>query len=156
MKKHLTAIIAIGILVFVAAACSGSFSTANISKLEFGKNDKAEPAATSFDVGEKIYAVATASNTSAKHKMTYKVTYENVAGKTKGEEALSESIDFEGARPIWLAFTVPLPGEYKVEASLLDDTGKKVDSKSGNITAKGGAAPPPAASDTKKDDADDN
>lgn len=156
MKKNITAIFAIGILVFVAAACSGSFTTANISKLEFGKNDKAEPATTSFDVGEKIYAVATVSNTSSKHKMNFKVTYENVAGKSKGDEALKESIDFEGARPIWLALSVPLPGEYKIEATLVDETGKTIESKSGTVTAKGSAAPPPPASDTKKDDDDDS
>lgn len=142
MKNHITAFIAIGILVVVAAACGGSFTTANISKLEFGKNDKASPATTTFDVGEKIFAVATVSNTSGKHKMNYRVTYENVAGKTKGEEALNENIDFEGARPIWLSFSVPAAGEYKIEATLNDDTGKKVDSKSGTVTAKGGAAPP--------------
>ena len=153
MKNTAIAVVAIGLLVILGAACSGSFTTANISELKFGKNDKAEPVATTFAVGEKIYAVGTVSNTSSKHKMTFKVTYDNVAGKSKGDEALKDSLDFEGARPIWFAFNVPLPGEYKVEMSLADDTGKVIDTKSGTITAKVGAAPAPAA---KKDDEDES
>ena len=99
-----------------------------------------------------IYAVATVSNTSSKHKMNFKVTYENVAGKKKGDEANKQSVDFEGARPIWLAFSVPLPGEYKVEAELMDEDGKKIDSKSGNVTVKGAPMTAPADSDDKKSD----
>ena len=152
MNKNIITFVAIGIMAFFAAGFSCSFTTANISKLDFGKNDKADPAATTFDVGEKIYAVATVSNTSSKHKMNFKVTYENVAGKKKGEEASKQSVDFEGARPIWLAFTVPSPGEYSVEAELQDEDGKKIDSKSGKITVKGAAMTAPADSDDKKSD----
>ena len=156
MKKHIGAFFALGALILVAAACSGSFTTANISKLEFGKNETAQPAATTFDVSDKIYAVATVSNTSQKFKIAFKVTAENVTGATKGQEVISKSIDFEGARPIWLQFTVNTPGEYKVETVLSDDTGKEIDKKSGTITVKGSAAPPPATTDKKKDDEDDD
>ena len=155
MKKQLGAIIAVGVLVFIALACNGSFTTANISKLEFGKNETATPSATTFDASDKIYAVATVSNTSQKLKMEFKVTAENVAGAQKGKEVISKSIDFDGARPIWLQFSVNMPGEYKVEATMSDDTGKKIDSKSGTITVKGSAAPPPSSSDSKKDEDDD-
>lgn len=154
MKKNTTAILAIGILVIVAAACSGSFTTANISKLEFGKNETATPAVTSFDINDKMYAVATVSNTSEKLKMSFKVTAENVTGAAKGQEVISKSIDFEGARPIWLQFTVNKPGEFRVETVLTDETGKEIDKKSGTVTVTGSAAPPPA--DDKKDDEDDD
>ena len=150
MKNNLSAIITIGILLIAAAACSDGFTTANISTLEFGKSETAQPAATTFDAGEKIYAVATVSNTSSKHNLNFKVTCENVAGKTKGEEIANESIPFEGARPIWLSFGVASAGEYYIEATLLDESGKKIDSKSGKITVKGeGAA---VTTGEKKDD----
>ena len=155
MKKQLSAVMAIGVLVFIALACSGSFTTANISKFEFGKNETATPASTTFDVSDKIYAVATVSNTSQKMKMEFKGTADNVAGATKGKEVFNKSIDFEGARPIWLQFSVNAPGDYKVEANMTDDTGKKIDSKSGTITVKGSAAPPASTSDKKSDDDDD-
>ena len=151
MKKHITAIFAIGILVFVAAACGGSFTTANISELKFGKNNTAEPASTTFNTGEDIYAVATVSNTSEKLKLTWKITYENVPGKGKGESVGDKTMDFEGSKMLWQQFSTPLPGEYKVEATLSDDTGKKIDNKSGTLTVKG-SAPNSSTSDTKKDD----
>lgn len=155
MKKHVTAIIAIGLLVVVGAACSGSFSTANISELKFGKDNKADPAATSFNTGEDIFAVATVSNASGKYKLTWKVTYDNVPGKGKGEEIGTNSRDFEGSSVLWQTFSSPLPGEYKVEATLADDTGKQIDSKSGMVSVKGSAPAAPASTNDKKSD-DDN
>ena len=156
MKKNIITILAVGLLAFFAFGFSCSFTTANISKLDFGKNEKAEPAASTFDVGEKIYAVATVSNTSSKHKINFKVLYDNVAGKKAGEEAYNQSSDFEGARPVWLAFNVPLPGTYKVEASLMDEEGKKIDSKTGGETVKGAPMTAPVADDRKDDKKADN
>jgi hypothetical protein len=137
MKNKINTIIAIGVLVFIAMACNASFTTANISSFNFGKNEKAEPPTTTFNTGEKVYAVAMVSNTSGKHKMRFKVFYENVQGKTKGEEAMNKELDFEGARPVYLSFDLPVPGDFKVEATLLDDQGKELDKKSGTFTVKG-------------------
>ncbi len=152
MKKHIGAVFAIGALVFVAAACSGSFTTANISELKFGKNEKADPAGTSFNTGEDIYAVATVSNTSQKLKLNWKITYENVPGKGKGEEVGQKSTDVEGSMIVWQQFSTPLPGEYKVVATLSDDKGKQIDEKSGTVTVKGTAPAPPPANKKKADD----
>lgn len=157
MKNKINTLIAISVLMFIAMACNASFTTANISSLNFGKNDKAEPPTTNFDISEKIYAVTNVSNTSAKHKMKFKVTYENVQGKTKGEEFAVKDLDFEGARPVFLFFNVPLPGEYKVEAVLVAEDGKELDKKSGNITVKGNAPTtttqkPKESSDSDSDD----
>lgn len=137
------------LLVFVVAACSGSFTTANISELKFSKNEKGEPAATSFNTGENIYAVTTVANASGKNKLTFKITYENVPGKGKGEEIGSKTTDVEGSMMLWQQFSSPLPGDYKVEATLNDESGKKIDSKSGTVKITGSA---PAASDAKKSD----
>jgi hypothetical protein len=155
MKKNITVIMAVAVLVYVSTGFSCSFTTANISKLDFAKNEKGEPATTTFDVGDKIYAIANIANTSSKHKINFKVTYDNVTGKKAGEEALNKDSDFEGARPVWLAFNVPAPGTYKVEATLSDEDGKKIDSKSGSITVKGAPMTAPAASDDKKDEDED-
>ena len=152
MKKYFNSIIAVCALAFIALACNASFTTANISSFNFGKNDTATPPATSFDIADKIYAVAVVSNTSSKHKMRFKVTYDNVQGKGKGEEALSKDIDFEGARPIFLKFNVPAPGDYKVEATLLGEDGKEIDKKSGTVTVEGSAPAAQTSTETKKDD----
>ncbi len=163
MKSKINLIIAVGLLVFIAMACNASFTTANISSFNFGKNEKAEPPTTTFNTGEKVYAVTVVSNTSSKHKMRFKVFYENVQGKTKGEEAMNKDIDFEGARPVYLYFDVPIPGDFKVEATLLDESGKEVDKKSGTFTVKGNppttTEKPKSSSDSDKDkdaDSDDN
>jgi hypothetical protein len=161
MKSKINLIIAVGVLVFIAMACNASFTTANISSFNFGKNDKAEPPTSSFNTGEKVYAVAMVANTSSKHKMRFKVFYENVQGRTKGEEAMNKELDFEGARPVFLTFDLPIPGDFKVEATLLDEQGKELDKKSGTFTVKGNpqtaTEEPQKSSDSDKDsNSDDN
>ena len=156
MIKNIAASFALGILIVVAAACNGSFSTANVSELKFGKNNKADPTATSFNTGEDIYALATVSNApDSKYKLTWKITYDEVKGKSKGEEVGTNTVDFEGSKQLWQSFSSPLPGEYGVEATLSDAEGKKIDSKSGNLTIKGSAPTAPSADDKKKSDTDD-
>ncbi len=121
--------------------------------LKFGKNDKAEPATTSFNAGEPIYSVVTVSYAPSKTKLTFKVTYENVAGKTKGEEiAAAKPNDVEGSMILWQSFTANSPGEYRIEAIMTDDTGNKVDSKTGTVKVSGGAAPTAPVGDKKADD----
>ena len=137
MKSKINLIAVVCILVFIAMACNASFTTANISSFNFGKNEKAEPPTNTFNVGEKVYVVTVVSNTSSKHKMRFKVYFDNVQGKNKGEEALSKDLDFEGARPVYLYFNAAFPGDFRAEATLLDEQGKEIDKKSGNFTIKG-------------------
>ncbi len=153
MKKNLPAIIAIGVLIFVAA-CNSSFTTANISEMKFGKNNKADPASTTFNTGEDIYALAAVSNApDRKFQLTWKITYDDVNGKPKGAEVGTNTVNFEGSKQLWQSFSSPLPGEYKVEATLSDADGKQIDSKSGMLSIKGSTATAPAAD---KDATDDN
>jgi len=148
MKSLWGGLTAAVILIVIGTACNASFTTANISELKFGRNETAEPAVTSFNTGEDIYAVATVSNASGKYKLTWKVTYDNVKGRDKGEEIGTKSIDFEGSSRLWQTFSTPLPGEYKVEATLTDDSGKVIESKSGMVTVTGA----PSGTDSDDDD----
>ncbi|MDQ3129150.1 MAG: hypothetical protein M3Q99_00110 [Acidobacteriota bacterium] len=151
MKTKINLIIALAFLVFALTACNFSFSTASISSLNFGKNEKAAPPAASFDVGEKVFAVAEVANAMGNYKMKFNVSYENVPGKNKGESAFTKDINFEGSVPVILSLTLPLPGEYKIEAILSDEQDKELDRKSGTMTVKGKA---PAPTENKIDDAD--
>lgn len=148
MKSKINLIIALGVLVFIAMACNASFTTANISSFNFGKNDKAEPATTTFNFGEKVYAVAMVSNTSSKHKMRF--NFESVSNN--GVKPLNKELDFEGSRPVFLELTIPAGGEYKVEAILFDESGKELDKKSGTFTVKGGETD---KKNSSSDDSDD-
>lgn len=145
MRTKTFSIIALALLALTFSACSFSFSTANISSFNFGKNESATPPATIFNVGEKIYAVAAVSNAMGKYKMKFNLTYDNVPGKSKGETIGTRDIDFDGSSSVTFNFSSPLPGDYKVEATLLDEEGKEIGKKSGTVTVKGSAPTAPAA-----------
>ena len=148
MKSKINLMLALGVLVFIAMACNASFTTANISSFSFGKNDKAEPATTTFNMGEKVYAVAMVSNTSSKHKMRF--NFENVSNN--GVKPMTKELDFEGSRPVYLELTIPAGGEYKVEATWFDESGKEIDKKSGTFTVKGGETDKKSSSSDSTDD----
>ncbi len=157
MKTQTILITALALAVFVFSACS--FSTANISSLNFGKNDTAKPTATSFNVGEKVFAVAAVSNASGKHKVKFNLKYENVAGKTRGDSLAKPEIEVDGDSDAFFNFTPNLPGDYSVDAALVDEQGREISKKSGIVKITGSA---PAATETKTDaehsseDKDDN
>ena len=150
MKTKTTLIIALAMLAFTVLACS--FSTANISSLNFGKNDTAKPPATSFNVGEKVFAVAVVSNAMGKHKLKFNLKYDNVTGKAKGESGAKTEVDVDGDSEAFFSFNSDLPGDYSVEAVLVDEQGKELGKKSGTIKITGSAPTIPAA--TKAGDAD--
>lgn len=145
MKKRISAFFVIGILVAFASVCS--IGPANISSLKFGTNDKADPARTSFTLGEDIYAVATIANTKQPVKLQTLLTAENVDGMPKGQELLKSTTDVPDARPVKINFLGLIkPGEFKFEATIMDSTGKVLDSKSGIFTIN---AKEPAATNSK-------
>lgn len=138
--KNSISIVAVAMVLLVGLACSGNFTTANISELKFGTNNKAEPASTAFNTGESIYALAVVSNApDKKYLLKWRITYDDVKGKGKGEEVGANTVDFEGSKQLWQSFSTPLPGVYKVEATLSDEDGKQIDTKSGTLTVKGEA-----------------
>ena len=142
MKNKIIALIALSAFAFIAMACSVSMTTAKIESFNFGKNDKATPPVTSFNVGEQVFAIANVTGAMGKNKIKYKIT-------PAGGSPVEKEVEFEGSKPITYSFTPTNPGEIKFDVSLLDDTGKEIDKKSGSITVKGDA---PAPTDAKKDD----
>lgn len=147
MKNKINALIALSTLIFITLACNASFTTAKIDSFGFGKDEKASPSVTSFNVGDKVYAVANVTGAMGKHKMKYKIT-------PPGGAPVDKDLDFEGSRPINYSFNPSVPGDYKFEVSLMDESGKEIDKKSGSITVKGDAAPSSSTDKPKTDDAD--
>lgn len=135
MKTKINSVVAIGVLVFIVMACNASFTTANISSLNFGKNDKADPSTTSFNEGDKVFVVATVSGAMGKYKVKFKV--ESAAG---GGQTLNREIDMPGSGTAYLEVTNATSGEYKAEAILVDESGKEVDKKNGTFSVKGGSS----------------
>jgi hypothetical protein len=137
MKNHIISTVVVAILVYFTSGFACSFSTANISDLKFSANEEGDPPATTFNTGENIFAIATVSNAMGKMKLNWKVSYENVAGKSKGQEIGNKTMDFEGSNTLWQQFSTGLPGDYKVEATLMDENGKTLESKQGTVTVTG-------------------
>ena len=140
MKNLLIYSLSFVLIATFLTACGGGTSilkSAHISRLEFGKSETADPATTNFDVNDTIFAVANVADSSAKLKIEFVVKYGDVPGRESGDQLLRQKIEFEGARPIWLTFSAPFAGVYDVEATLLDESDKKLDSKSGKVTATG-------------------
>ncbi|MBX7172844.1 MAG: hypothetical protein K1X72_17875 [Pyrinomonadaceae bacterium] len=146
MKTRIKIIIFLSLLALTAMGCSVSFTTAKIDSLNFGKNDKANPPTTSFNVGEQVFVIANVTGAMGKNKLKIKMT-------PTGGSAVEKDVDFEGSKPITYSFTPSSPVEIKFDVSLLDDSGKEVDKKSGTITVKGSA---PAPTDAKKDEDSDH
>ena len=152
MKTKTTLLVVLAFLAFTFSACS--FSTANISELKFGKNDTATPAATSFNVGEKIFAVAQVSNAMGKHKVKFNMKYENVSGKGKSESFGKPELEVDGDSEAFVNFDSNLPGDYSVEAVLVDEQGKELGKKSGTVKITGSAPTRPAVAKTDEADQD--
>ena len=158
MNKRLTAIFGIVAMAITAMACGGKVADAptaaapTITKLAFGKTETAEPAVTTFDIADGIFAVATVSNPQPKLTVDFTVTCENVKGKEKGWNVMNKLTDVQGGWPVSLHFSVADPGEYRIEAGLYDDTGQKIDSRSGTVTVTG--EPLPLESEEKDRDKD--
>ncbi|HMQ03298.1 MAG TPA: hypothetical protein PKD26_05235 [Pyrinomonadaceae bacterium] len=150
MKNLFGSVFSTALLIVVATACNFNYTSANISELKFGKNDRAEPSTKSFNTGEDIYAVAVISNAKGKFKLTWRMSYENVPGKGKGEEIGTNSREFEDSSRLWQTFSTPLTGEYKVEATLQDDKGKTIETRADTVmvTRK--------SSDKRSDDDDED
>ncbi|MEQ1921931.1 MAG: hypothetical protein ABL952_05440 [Pyrinomonadaceae bacterium] len=156
MKKT-TLILGLALLIFVSAGFECSMTTANLGEIKFAKDKEGKQPATSFDTGKEIYAMVDATGLpSGKHKLAWKVTFDNVAGKTKGDKVGEQSMDLTSSSTVWTTFTTPFPGDYKVEATLTDESGKTIATKSGTAKVTGTAPAAPASSDEKKTDDEDD
>jgi hypothetical protein len=146
MKNNINFLIAIGMLMLVSLACSASFTTANLSELKFGKNEKANPASQSFKPADKIFVVSEVNNTSDKHSVKFRLLFDDVKGQKAGAMVPGAETTIEAPGSSAVHFSIALPGgfpsgTYKAEAVLFDADGKKeIDRKEGTFTVAGGSA----------------
>jgi hypothetical protein len=155
MKKT-TFILGLALLIFVSAGWECSVTTANLGEVTFAKDKDGKQPGTSFDAGTNFFALVDANGIpSSKHKLTWKITFDNVAGKTKGDKVGdAPSMDLSSSGTAYAPISFPFPGDYKVEATLTDESGKTIATKSSTVKVTGSAtaAPTAPASDDKTSD----
>ena len=153
MKNKINLLLGLALLVLIALACnvqgdgdSLTLTSARISDLKFGRNREANPPSDTFNSKDQIFIRATIANTSGKHKVKFRLWYDDVKGKKSGEllEDIGET-DFDlsgdGSPFIEVSRKSGIDvGRYKAEAILLDEEGKKeIDRKVGTFNVVGSA-----------------
>ncbi len=134
-KSTLNLIVASAVLLMVTLACNFSASTANISSVKIGKDRNVNQETTNFEGSDPIYVAATISNAPGKVKVKGQMIVESAEGLTAGPlPGLEKTLDLEGSGTATYSFTPPPAGwpkgKYKVEVTMMDDSGAQKDQKS--------------------------
>lgn len=135
-RTKINSLLAAAALVAVVLACGAS--TANISNLKIGKDQPVSSEASTFQGTDPIYAVATISNAPGKVKVRGRMLFDNVAGQQAGPiPGLEKTIDLDGSGTASFSFTPTEAwpkGSYKIEVTLMDDSGAQKDQKTANFS----------------------
>jgi len=136
-RTRLNFAIATGLLLAVVLACN--VSTANLSSLKIGKDKAASAESSSFGPNDTVYAVGTVSNAPGKVKVKGLLAFEDVEGQKAGPvPGLEKTLDLEGSGTATYTFTPPPDGwpkgKYKIEVTLMDESGAEKDKKSGTFS----------------------
>jgi hypothetical protein len=133
----------LGLILAAALACNFSASTANISSVKVGKDEKATTDTATFGPKDKVYIVATLSNTSDKWKMRCRLYFDDVSGQKNGEMVpeSEKTLDLEsaGTATFWYTWGGDgwPAGKYKAEVVMLNDKGEEKDKKTATFTVSG-------------------
>jgi len=138
-KTRWNLLVASALLVGVALGCNYSATTANISSVKLGKDKAVSSETSTFAPGDTIYAVGTVSNSPGKVKVKGVVAFDDVSGQTTGPVPGAEAtVDLPGSGAATFTFTPPAvgwpAGKYKLEITMTDDNGKRVDQKTATFT----------------------
>ena len=136
-KSNLNLAICSVLLLLVILACS--MSTANLSSLKVSKDKAGSSETSTFGPNDTVYVVGTVSNAPGKVKVKGLLAFDDVAGQQPGPiPGLEKTLDLEGSGTATYTFTPPPAGwpkgKYKVEVTLMDDSGAQKDQKSATFT----------------------
>ena len=136
-KSNLNLAICSVLLLLVILACS--MSTAKLSSLKVSKDKAGSSETSAFGPNDTVYVVGTVSNAPGKVKVKGLLAFDDVAGQQPGPiPGLEKTLDLEGSGTATYTFTPPPAGwpkgKYKVEVTLMDDSGAQKDQKSATFT----------------------
>jgi len=136
-KSKLAFALAVGLLMAAVVACN--MSTANLSSLKLSKDKSGSPDTSTFAADDTVYAVGVVSNAPGKVKVKGLLAFEDVEGQKQGPiPGLEKTLDLDGSGTATYTFTPPPSGwpkgKYKVEVTMMDDSGKQKDQKSATFS----------------------
>jgi hypothetical protein len=144
--KRLNLALGLGLILAAALACNFNFSTANISSLKVGKDEKVSTETSSFGPKDTVYIVAALSNTSDKWKMRCRLYFDDVQGQKSGDLVpdSEQTLQLPGAgtasyKYSWGGAGWP-NGKYKIEVVMISEQGEEKDKKTANFSVTGGSS----------------
>ncbi len=140
-RNTLVLFVASGCLLAVVLACNFSATTANISSVKIGKDRNVNQETSTFADEDPVYVVATISNAPGKIKVKGQMIVDAAEGLTAGPfPGLEKTLDLGGSGTATYSFTPPPSGwpkgKYKVEVTMMDDSGAQKDQKSVNFSVQ--------------------
>jgi hypothetical protein len=129
----------LGLILTSFMACQFNASTANLSSLKLGKDDKISQETASFDKSDTIYGAATVSNAPGKVKVKGSLSFEDVPGQATGPiPGLERTFDLDGSGTVTFNFTPGAAGwpagKYKLDVVMLNEEGQQKDQKAASLT----------------------
>lgn len=136
-KNRIKTALALGLLIALVVACN--MSTVKLSSLKLGKDKTASQEASTFGPDETVYAVAVVANAPGKVKVKGALAFEDVEGQKPGPiPGLEKTLDLDGSGTATYTFTPPPSGwpkgKFKVEVTLMDESGAQKDQKSATFS----------------------
>ena len=136
-KPKMNLLISGGAMLAILIACS--FSTANLSSVKIGKDKAVSSETSSFAPNDTVYVVGKVANAPGAVKVKGLLAFEDVEGEKAGPiPGLEKTLDLPGDGTATYTFTPPTAGwpkgKYKVEVTLMDDSGAQKDQKTATFT----------------------
>jgi hypothetical protein len=134
---------ALAVGLFLAALLACNATTAHIGSLKVATDEEGKNEAKSFKPGDKVYAVANIANNPGKVQAKFQILYDDVKGQKSGEvvEGAEKTLDIDGSRPAIFWITLPGSGfnngRYRVEVSMLTESGQQKDQKASTFDVSG-------------------
>lgn len=136
MKKKLIFSLGATILVamFILSGCN--VSTANMSSLKTATDREGKSETSKFKPGDTFYGIAAISNNPGDVKVKMYLTDPKGTAIKSTEVTVDVKGDGSGILNFPVTEAMP-PGEYKITAEMINDSGEKKDSKTANFTLTG-------------------
>jgi len=137
-KTRFNFAVAAGLLLLVLLACN--LSTVRLSSLKIGKDKAVSSESSTFEPNQTVYVIGEVSNAPGKVKVKGLLAIEDVEGQKPGPiPGLEKTLELDGSGTATYSFTPPPEGwpkgKYKIEVTLMDDSGAQKDQKSETFTA---------------------